>query len=163
VLGLVEVLEPATPYALKQFAGISVFNFWTLPHTQVYTECSRLAAAGYLTEDRESEGRRRRIYRLTDEGRAALDRWRSSADDNRLEYRDEAMLKLFFGAPAPELAETELAAHAGRLEEYETLHRDGPKMAAGMRLALEAGIALEREYVRFWERVREQARAAAGR
>ena len=161
MLGLVEVLEPATPYALKQFAGISVFNFWTLPHTQVYTECARLAAAGYLTEAREEQGRRRRIYRLTDDGRAALDRWRSSAGDNRLEYRDEAMLKLFFGGAHPELAETELAAHAGRLQEYEQLHRDGPEMAAGMRLALEAGIALEGEYVRFWERVHEQARTAA--
>jgi PadR family transcriptional regulator AphA len=154
VLGLVEVLEPATPYALKQFAGISVFNFWTLPHTQVYTECSRLAAAGYLTEDREAEGRRRRIYRLTEEGRAALDRWRSTADDNRLEYRDEAMLKLFFGGARAELADSELASHSGRLREYEQLHREQPEMADGMRLALEAGIALEREYVRFWERVR---------
>ena len=157
MLGLVEALEPATPYALKQFAGISVFNFWTLPHTQVYTECARLAGAGYLTEAREAEGRRRRLYRLTDEGRAALDRWRSSPGDNRLEYRDEAMLKLFFGGAPAGLADTELAAHAGRLEEYEQLHRDGPEMPAGMRLALEAGIALEGEYVRFWERVRELA------
>lgn len=163
MLGLVEVLEPATPYALKQFAAISVLNFWTLPHTQVYTECSRLAAAGYLTEDREDTGRRRRIYRLTTEGRSALDRWRSSPAGNRLEYRDEAMLKLFFGAPAPDLAEAERAAHASRLEEYEQLHDQRPEMEAGMRLTLEAGIALEREYVRFWERVREQAAAAPAR
>lgn len=163
MLGLVEVLQPATPYALKQFAGISVFNFWTLPHTQVYTECSRLAAAGYLTEDREVEGRRRRIYRLADDGRAALDRWRSSPGDNRLEYRDEAMLKLFFGGAPVELAATELAAHARRLQEYEQLHREAPEMADGMRMTLEAGIALEREYVRFWERIRGQARAAASR
>ena len=43
VLGLVEACQPATPYDLKRFAEISVFNFWSVPHTQIYSECARLA------------------------------------------------------------------------------------------------------------------------
>jgi DNA-binding PadR family transcriptional regulator len=65
VLGLLELAEPATPYDLKQFAQRSVFNFWSIPHTQIYTECERLARAGLLDERREESGRRRRIYTLT--------------------------------------------------------------------------------------------------
>ena len=42
VLGLVEICEPVTPYTLKQVAEISVLNFWSLPHSQIYAGCSRL-------------------------------------------------------------------------------------------------------------------------
>ena len=37
VLGLLERIEPATPYDLKQLAQVSTVNFWTVPHTQIYT------------------------------------------------------------------------------------------------------------------------------
>ena len=50
---------------------LSTINFWTVPHTQIYTECARLAEAGLLDEEREETGRRRRIYRLTADGRAS--------------------------------------------------------------------------------------------
>src|ERR1700712_169822 len=73
VLGLLEQGEPATPYDLKQFAQLSTNNFWSVPHTQLYTECARLAAEGLLDERQEQTGRRRRIYRLTKRGRDALE------------------------------------------------------------------------------------------
>jgi PadR family transcriptional regulator, regulatory protein AphA len=152
VLGLVEQLEPATPYDLKQLAQISTLYFWTVPHTQLYTECARLAAAGLLDEQRERTGRRRRIYRLTDPGREALDAWRSTPSPDIYELRDIATLKLFMGADPEMLADAQLTAHRGRLAEYEALHEqltqgDTPE---GWRLALEVGIGHEREFVRFW-------------
>src|ERR1035437_10413355 len=79
VLGLLEHLQPATPYDIKQLAQLSTFNFWTVPHTQIYTECARLADVGLLAEEREETGRRRRIFRLTEEGAAALEDWRGQA------------------------------------------------------------------------------------
>ena len=72
VLGLLDLFEPATPYQLKQVAQVSIFHFWSIPHTQLYTECARLAEAGLLDERREEGGRRRRIYRLSAAGRKAL-------------------------------------------------------------------------------------------
>src|ERR1700689_284650 len=69
VLGLLEQGEPATPYDLKQIAQVSTSNFWSVPHTQLYTECARLAREGLLDESLEQTGRRRRTYRLT--GRAS--------------------------------------------------------------------------------------------
>src|SRR5918992_608091 len=78
VLGLIENAGAATPYQLKQFAALSVGNFWTLHHAQLYSESERLAEAGLLEEEREEGGRRRRTYRLTDAGREALDAWRAT-------------------------------------------------------------------------------------
>jgi len=163
VLGLVEVCEPATPYDLKRFAEISVFNFWSIPHTQIYNESARLAAAGLLDERREETGRRRRIYRLTAAGRRALDAWRGEAGAfEPLEFRDPGLIKLFFGADPATLAASQLAGHERKLREFEQLHAargTGPEaMPEGMRLALEVGIACERELVRFWRRLADRSR-----
>jgi PadR family transcriptional regulator, regulatory protein AphA len=161
VLGLVEHLEPATPYALKQLAALSTVNFWTVPHTQIYTECSRLADAGLLTEEREQTGRRRRIYRLTPAGAAALEDWRRDPSSERFELRDVATLKLFFGADPKALAAAQVRAHTRRLEGYEELHDTLEQAPPGWRRALAAGIGHEREFLRFWQRLLEDEPEAA--
>jgi PadR family transcriptional regulator, regulatory protein AphA len=153
VLGLVEFLAPATPYALKQMAAVSTVNFWTVPHTQIYTECARLAASGLLSEEREQEGRRRRIYRLTTAGAAALERWRHEPASELLELRDPATLKLFFGADPESLAAAQLDAHRERLANYEQLIEAVASGPPGFRLALEVGIGHEREFIRFWSKL----------
>jgi DNA-binding PadR family transcriptional regulator len=153
VLGLVELLEPATPYQLKRAAQVSILHFWSIPHTQIYTECARLADAGLLSERREQAGRRRRLYRLTTVGRKVLDEWRADPETNMYELRDPGLLKLFCGADPEGLAATQLDKHERRLRDYETLAAEG-NLTGGMRLALESGIGHEREYVRFWTGVR---------
>ncbi len=150
VLGLLEQIEPATPYDLKQLALLSTVNFWTVPHTQIYTECGRLAEEGLLAEQREQSGRRRRIYTLTDAGRAALASWREDASGGLYELRDVATLKLFFGADPATLAAEQVDAHERRLAEYEQLLAGLQDAPQGWRLALELGIGHEREFIRFW-------------
>jgi DNA-binding PadR family transcriptional regulator len=154
VLGLVEARQPVTPYELKRFGEVSVFNFWSVPHTQVYAECQRLTEAGLLLEEREEGGRRRRRFRLAKAGQRALDSWRGSPEARVFEYRDEAMLKLFFGGDRRAIAAAQIDGHARRLELFEGLQQAKPGMPRGMRDALEAGLALERDYVAFWERLR---------
>jgi PadR family transcriptional regulator, regulatory protein AphA len=160
VLGLLEQFEPATPYDLKRLAQLSTINFWTVPHTQLYSECARLAEEGLLSEQREQTGRRRRIYRVTERGLQALEDWRSEPTDALEEVRDAGTLKLFFGADPAKLAASQLAAHRRQLASYEEL-RDGSggsaQLPRGMRLALEAGIGHEREYIRFWSELAESA------
>ena len=154
VLGLLDLFEPATPYQLKQIAQVSIFHFWSIPHTQLYTECARLAEAGLLDERREEGGRRRRTYRLSAAGRSALTAWRADPDTDLYELRDPGLLKLFCGADPATVAEGQLERHERRLHSYQEL-LDQTDMAEGMRLSLEAGIGHEREYVRFWSRLRE--------
>jgi PadR family transcriptional regulator AphA len=163
VLGLLERCQPATPYDLKRFAQVSVLHFWSVPHTQLYTECARLAASGHLSERREAEGRRRRLYTLTELGAQALGTWRAQTSGELYQLRDEGLLKLFFGADPAALAETQLAAHQRRLEAYEEILAAVDSDArGGMLLALEAGIGHEREFVRFWSGLRAFEYAHAG-
>ncbi|MDX6607068.1 MAG: hypothetical protein QOD14_1608 [Solirubrobacterales bacterium] len=157
VLGLIEALQPATPYDVKQAAALGVGQFWSLAHTQLYSECGRLAEAGYLSERREESGRRRRIYRLTKAGSEALERWRAEPTSDLYELRDAGLLKLFFGADPATLAEDQLAAHRAKLREYERQLEECRLLKAprGLMLALEAGIGHEREYVRFWSKLKK--------
>ncbi len=156
VLGLLSMFGEATPYDLKRIVSASVGQFWTLPHSQLYDEPARLARAGYVTENRETGGRRRKVYRITNRGQAALKGWLSVLTPEPYVLRDPALLKLFFGADAGELAKAQIETHRQKLAEYEALREADP--GAGRRgpwLALELGTRHERETVCFWE---EQAR-----
>jgi PadR family transcriptional regulator AphA len=159
VLGLVDLRGPATPYQLKALAQVSIFHFWSIPHTQIYTECARLAEAGLLDERREETGRRRRIYSISAAGRKALDEWRGDPEAEMYELRDPGLLKLFCGADPEALARTQLERHERRLAKYESMTEDD--LPAGMRLALEGGIGHQREYVRFWSRVLKESSSRA--
>ena len=154
VLGLVELAGEATPYELKGMVQRSVGNFWTLQHAQLYSEPERLAQAGYLDEERERSGRRRKRYRLTDKGRSALERWRAEPSGDLTELRDPGLLQLFFGAERRKLAAAQVQAHQERLDRYVELKRQDPGTEPrGPWLALDAGIGHAREWVRCWKRV----------
>lgn len=152
VLGMVEMIEPVTPYKLKAFASQSVTNFWSMPHTQIYTQCDRLLKDGYLSEKREKAGRRRRSFSITREGKKALEAWRNEPADAPIELRDLSLLKLFFGAKPDQLAAEQLASHEAKLEQYLQVRKLGvPNEGVGR--ALEAGISHEREFVKFWRKL----------
>jgi PadR family transcriptional regulator, regulatory protein AphA len=153
VLGLIEQIGPATPYDLKRVAQLSTVNFWSVPHTQLYTECARLAAVGLLSERREESGRRRRTYRLAERGRRALEAWRSEPTAELEQVRDPGTLKLFLGGDPATLAAAQVEAHRRQLKAYEELHSNALQGPPGWRLALEAGIGHEREFIRFWSRL----------
>lgn len=155
VLGLLEMAEPATPYDLKGLAQLSVFNFWSVPHTQIYTECERLAEAGLLDERREESGRRRRIYTLAAPGRKALETWRREPPSRLYEVRDPGVLKLFFGADPGKVASAQAEVHRRKLEEFEQSEAGVADAPRGMRLALELGIAHQREFARIWSELAE--------
>ena len=151
VLGLLDSYGPATPYQLKQIAQESIFHFWSIPHTQLYTECARLADAGLLDEHREKTGRRRRVYRLSASGRKALGEWRADPRAELYELRDPGLLKLFCGSPPAAVAKAQLANHERRLSRYKQLLSE--ELPEGQRLSLESGIGHEKEYIRFWTRL----------
>jgi PadR family transcriptional regulator, regulatory protein AphA len=152
VLGFVQWAGEATPYRLKQLVAGSVGNFWTLQHAQLYTEPERLAQAGYLTEERERGGRRRKVYTVTDRGRRALEKWRAEPTDAIPELRAPALLKLFFGADPAALAPLQIEAHRRKLAEYEAIRDSIPDdVPEGPRLALDAGIASARQQIEWWE------------
>jgi len=157
VLGLLSFAGEATPYDLKQMVAATVGHFWSLPHSQLYAEPTRLARGGYVTVNQEKTGRRRKLYTLTDRGGDAFNDWLATLTPELYMLRDLALLKLFLGAYVHQLAEVQLETHRKRLAEYEALHEHmtGPG-PAGPRLSLELGIRHERETVDFWAEQAEQ-------
>lgn len=146
VLVLLELLGEATPYDLKQLLERSIENFWPVPHTSFYAEPERLAGAGLLSERRESHGRRRRLYSLTDAGLHALHAWRDSPELSPPQLRDEGVLKLFAGADPLVYANARRDYYAAKLDELEGYLAacPGDERSRGVRASLLAGITYHR-------------------
>jgi DNA-binding PadR family transcriptional regulator len=151
VLGLLAAAGESTPYDLKNMVAGSVGHFWTVQHAQIYAEAARLAEAGLVSERREELGRRRRFLQLTETGLEAFESWLAAPTGDLFELRDLGLLKLYFGAEPRPFAEIRLPIHERKLSELEERIRIfGDEIPAGVRLAIEAGIGHEREWVRYW-------------
>ena len=154
VLGLLDAMGEGSVYDLKRAVAVSVGNFWSVPHSQLYREAERLETGGLLErrDDPSPGGRPRRVHALSRRGRDALAAWRADTTvEGMPELRDPGLLKLFFGADPKKLARSRLEAHRRQLAAYEELASAPAEGPPGPRLALEAGIGHEREWVRFWE------------
>jgi PadR family transcriptional regulator AphA len=128
VLGLVARDGPSTPYALKTAVGRGIAHFWQFPHSQIYAESERLARLGLLAEEREQTGRRRRSYRITAQGRAALSAWLAEPTAEPPQLRSLGLLKLYFGQLAgpgdvAELARVQADLHRQTVEYTEEIVR----------------------------------------
>lgn len=146
VLALLDHLGEATPYDLKQALEKSVENFWYVPHTTFYAEPDRLALGGYLTLRRESGGRRRKLYSLTDSARTALQEWAQSPDSSPPQLRDEGVLKIFAGADPATIFAGRCGWHEAKIEELQGyLEKLGEDPAArASRATLMAGLTYHR-------------------
>jgi PadR family transcriptional regulator, regulatory protein AphA len=175
VLGLLAREGPSTPYDLERHVRATLGNFWSFPHTLLYSEPPRLAAMGLLTETRETEGRRRRVFTIKTAGVTALGAWLDQPSDAPTELRDPGLLQLFFADLAsPEarlrLAEEQLAIHRAKLAAYEEDQRleHSPGVPKGERTiehwrgeTLRMGLLYERAAVDFWEGIVSRTRARA--
>lgn len=78
VLGLLSFGRDLSGYDLKKWADNSLrFFYWSPAASQIYAELRRLEKVGYATSTvaRQDDLRNKRVYSITDEGRAALRRW----------------------------------------------------------------------------------------
>jgi DNA-binding PadR family transcriptional regulator len=162
VLGLIARHGAMTPYELKVKVEESVEYFWPIPHAQLYRIPARLAELGLLREEAEQTGRRRRVFHLTDAGRAALRQWLADPHTPQPETRDPGQLKLFFadlGEPADvvELARQRAAQHRHWLDLYRSrraaLDRSDTARLVSRARILKLGILHEQAYVDFWESI----------
>jgi PadR family transcriptional regulator AphA len=177
VLGLLAREGPSTPYELERHVRATLGNFWSFPHTLLYSEPPRLAAFGLVDEVRETTGRRRRVFATTAAGEAALRAWLDRPSTEPTELRDPGLLQLFFADLAPaesrlHLAEQQLAIHEAKLAAYQQDQRLESRPRTndrGQRTVehwrgetLPMGIAYEAGAVSFWAGVAERAREAIG-
>jgi len=124
--------EPRSGYEIKRVVDGSTRFFWAASYGQIYPELRKLAEAGLVEgESRPTGGRRRTVYRLTEAGREELRRWLDEPPE-RLELRDEGLLKLFFAAAAEPGRALEIIDAKQRLAEDKlaALRKIEPKAAA---------------------------------
>lgn len=160
VLGLVALMGEATSYDMKQAARTSIGNYWSFPHSQLYAEPKKLAEHGLLEEEQEPQGRRRRVFRLTDEGRATLRAWLADSETQPMELRDEGLLKLAFALEASDhelrsLAQRQQEIHQHWIDHYdETATWLAPTGETRFtRATLEMGRRYRRVSLAFWQDV----------
>jgi PadR family transcriptional regulator AphA len=117
---------PMTGYELEHFINVSTGNFWQAKLSQIYTTLKKLEENGAVTSQIEpQEGRPdRRVYTLTDEGRADLLEWLAQPIvKETASKKDELLLKLFFARPAGKnailtLLRVQRNLHQRELERY---------------------------------------------
>jgi PadR family transcriptional regulator AphA len=169
ILGMLR-REPRSGYEIKQAVDGSTRFFWAASYGQIYPELAKLAEAGLVEpEPQQTGGRKRTIYHLTDSGREELRRWLDELPE-RLELRDEGLLKLFFAAAAADPAKAiEIIDAKQRMAEDKlaALRAVEPRAKAAAAdadpypyLVLRYGVEMSEWTIAWCERAREELRRA---
>lgn len=116
ILGLLGA-RPMSGYDIKRAFDRSLATYWNAGNSQIYTTLKLLASKGYVTSEIVLQEARpnRRVYKLTSQGRAALDAWLLEPVPSRF-TKDEFLTKLFFcGQTSDEAALRHLEEHHAAL------------------------------------------------
>ncbi len=118
ILGLLGA-RAMSGYDIKRAFDRSLATYWNAGASQIYTTLKSLAASDLVSSEIvPQEGRPdRRVYRLTEAGRAALDAWLGELAPARF-TKDEFLTKLFFcGLTSDAMALRHLEDHRAALLE----------------------------------------------
>ena len=164
--------RPAAGLELTRRFEKSIGFFWQARHQQIYRVLARMEADGWITAETVAQRGRpeKRVYSVTDDGRAALAAWLATPSEAEPMRSDLAvkMRGAAYGdrsALLSHVAETR-TEHAARLRAYEAMVlRDYPDPAAltgsdlDRYLVLRGGVRLEQfwvawldEYLQAWFR-----------
>lgn len=167
ILGILNVM-PMTGYDLKHQAfDVTVRHFWPADQSQIYRTLNKLAADEMVTVTVQAQAERpdRKIYAITEVGKAALTSWLKS-DQAVPTLRDPLLVQLFFGQELPRadllrVVGGQLAAHRAQLAIFDQIpippaeSRPDDRWLALQHLTLDFGVALEQAYVSWLEHCQE--------
>ncbi|MDQ6774265.1 MAG: PadR family transcriptional regulator [Candidatus Dormibacteraeota bacterium] len=173
LLGLI-ARGPASGYDLAKAMHRPIGYFWEAHQGQIYPELGRLEQAGLIVvADRETGGRGRKTYGITDAGLGALRTWVARAMEPA-RRKDELVLRTFslwVGDPAEmaRLYREQERTHRDRQAAYERFLADGGEPEAALSpdfaayATLRRGLGHEREYADWcaWMAERMEGLAAA--
>jgi DNA-binding PadR family transcriptional regulator len=166
ILGVLDWV-PLHGYALREMTrGYA----WIQPmaHVNLYPTLRELEKDGFVEHVEEvHEGRLRKIYSVTEAGRAELHRWLADPEHGAGAYRDPALLKLCLlrrgalGGAEPWIT-SELARNAQVLEEAERwLAENAERIPKYSRRVAEFGREVQRLRVQWLRQVLEEVRSDA--
>jgi DNA-binding PadR family transcriptional regulator len=120
VLGLLSFGQELSGYDLKKWADHSLrFFFWSPAISQIYSELRRLESLGYVTSRvvAKDDTRSRRLYRITEEGRAWLAHWLVSEPADVPILKHPTILRVWLGhLMEPAALREAVTEHRSRVE-----------------------------------------------
>ncbi|MDH4262333.1 MAG: PadR family transcriptional regulator [Spirochaetia bacterium] len=129
LLGVLSQYE-GSGYDIKKFIEVSIGYFWKESFGQIYPNLKKLETEGLITSRSvtDQKGSNKIIYNITDTGRAKLKSWLKLPVENA-NYRNELLLKLFFGS---QMSPQDILSHLGAkkntlektLKEYKKIEKN---------------------------------------
>ncbi|MGV0746951.1 PadR family transcriptional regulator [Mycolicibacter minnesotensis] len=109
-------------YDIKKWFNWTVRFFYSSPaYSQIYSELKRLEQQGLVTSRVDAGVRSRRMYRITDQGMAAVTRWANDEPVEPPTLKHNPVLRVIFGhLMNPGRLREVLTAHVAHVEE---MHR----------------------------------------
>lgn len=103
LLGLLKY-QDNTGYDLAKMFAASLNNFWHAQPSQIYRELNRLEEKGWVTSRSVIQNDRpnKNVFSITPQGLQALNAWANSNSPLFETTHDPMLIRLFFGANAPE-------------------------------------------------------------
>jgi DNA-binding PadR family transcriptional regulator len=140
VLGLLSFGQELSGYDLKKWADHSLrFFFWSPAISQIYSELRRLESLGYVTSRvvAKDDTRSRRLYRITDEGRAWLAHWLVSEPADVPVLKHPTILRVWLGhLMEPAALREAVTEHRNRVEaQLDEVREDRRVVAANESMA----------------------------
>ncbi|MGV0746488.1 PadR family transcriptional regulator [Mycolicibacterium sp. XJ870] len=121
LLGMLSGGDELSGYDIKKWINWVIRFFYSSPaYSQIYSELKRLEKLGLVTSHVEGSTRSRRMYKITDEGLAAVTQWTNEEPVEPPTLKNNALLRVVFGhltnpARLKELL-AEHVAHADRMQ-----------------------------------------------
>lgn len=116
LLGLLSY-ESMTGYDLNKDFNDSLGHFWQAKASQIYRELDAMEHSGWLTSERviQDEKPNKRVYSITEAGRAEFLRWLATLDPlaNTPRTKNAFMMRIFFGGELS-TEQTLKLLHSGR-------------------------------------------------
>jgi DNA-binding PadR family transcriptional regulator len=111
--------QPYTGYDLKKIFDTSIRHFWQADQSQIYRTLARLTENGWAEMEKIPQDDRpdRKVYSITDAGRAELLHWLSGPPPKGDQPRSAPLIQVFFAA---QLSDEEILA---KFEGYAAIMR----------------------------------------
>jgi DNA-binding PadR family transcriptional regulator len=121
-----------TGYELKSIMNESTMHFWHAYHSQIYTTLRKLEGEGLVTSETENgdEKLNRRVYTITEAGRADLRQWLNTPLDDIVPVKEDLLVRVFFSGERDKQSvldelRFQRLLHQRTLEEYHRLSEEG--------------------------------------
>lgn len=126
ILGILKI-APGSGYDIKKYCDTVISNVWNENFGHIYPVLNTMLAGGLIERDGDGISARKKVYTITDKGKAELLDWLSLPAEYQ-PVRSEFMLKFLFSSELPKKNTLEMLGnykkhHEKNLKEFITIEQ----------------------------------------